>query len=94
MGRIIMMMNVTLDGCCDHTQAIADEELHRYTEELMDQSDGLLSGREVYQLMEGFWPTVASSGASGARLIRHSASSRSRLLDRSRGRKRSRSSPV
>jgi hypothetical protein len=30
MGRVILVMNVTLDGCCDHTQAIADEELHRY----------------------------------------------------------------
>ncbi|WNQ10850.1 dihydrofolate reductase family protein [Paenibacillus aurantius] len=62
MGRIIMMMNVTLDGCCDHTQMIADEELHRYTEELIDQSDGLLFGRKIYQLMEQFWPAIASSG--------------------------------
>lgn len=62
MGRITLMMNVTLDGCCDHTQVIADEELHRYTEELIDQSDGLLYGREVYQLMEQFWPAMASSG--------------------------------
>jgi len=62
MGRVILMMNVTLDGCCDHTQVIADEELHRYTEELMDQSDGLLAGREIYQLMEQFWPAIASSG--------------------------------
>jgi hypothetical protein len=28
MGRVILMMNVTLDGYCDHTQVIADEELH------------------------------------------------------------------
>ncbi|WP_246042135.1 hypothetical protein [Cohnella pontilimi] len=42
MGRVILMMNVTLDGCCDHTQVIADEELHQYTVDLMDQSDGLL----------------------------------------------------
>lgn len=63
MGRIILMMNVTLDGCCDHTHVIADEELHRYTEGLMDLSDGLLAGREIYQLMEGFWPAVASRGA-------------------------------
>lgn len=62
MGRVILMMNVTLDGYCDHTQVIVDEELHRYTEELIDQSDGLLSGREIYQLMERFWPAIASSG--------------------------------
>jgi len=62
MGRVIMMMNVTLDGSCDHTQMIADEELHQYTVELIDQSDGLLFGREIYQLMERSWPAIASSG--------------------------------
>jgi dihydrofolate reductase len=54
-------MNVTLDGCCDHTQAVADEELHRYSADLMEQSDGLLFGREIYQLMESAWPAIASS---------------------------------
>lgn len=62
MGRIILMMNVTLDGCCDHTQVIADEDLHQYTMDLMDESDGLLFGREIYQLMESAWPSIASSG--------------------------------
>ena len=27
MGRLILQMNVTLDGYCDHTQVIADEGL-------------------------------------------------------------------
>ncbi len=62
MGRIILMMNVTLDGCCDHTQGIADEELHRYAMDLMDQCDGLLFGRIIYQLMESAWPDIARSG--------------------------------
>lgn len=62
MGRIILMMNVTLDGCCDHTQGIADEELHQYAVDLIDQSDGLLFGRVIYQLMESTWPAIASSG--------------------------------
>jgi dihydrofolate reductase len=62
MGRVILLMNVTLDGCCDHTQVIADEELHQYTVDLMDQSDGLLFGRKIYQLMESAWPAIASSG--------------------------------
>lgn len=62
MGRLILQMNVTLDGCCDHTQMIADEELHQYSVDMMDQSDGLLFGREIYQLMERFWPAIASSG--------------------------------
>lgn len=28
MGRVTLIMIVTLDGCCDHMQVIADEELH------------------------------------------------------------------
>lgn len=62
MGRVILQMNVTLDGCCDHTQMMADEELHQYTADMMDQSDGGLFGREIYQLMESFWPAIAGSG--------------------------------
>lgn len=69
MGRIILMMNVTLDGCCDHTQVVADEELHRYTEELMDRTDGGLYGREVYQLMERSWPPIARSGEGPAYMV-------------------------
>lgn len=77
MGRIILMMNVTLDGCCDHTQVIADEELHRYTEALLDQSDGLLAGREIYQLMERFWPDIARSGEGPSFMVDYA-----RKLDR------------
>ncbi|WP_433939932.1 dihydrofolate reductase family protein [Paenibacillus lautus] len=77
MGRIILMMNVTLDGCCDHTQVIANEELHKYTMDLMDESDGLLFGREIYQLMESAWPAIASSGDGPQFLVDYA-----RMLDR------------
>ncbi|WP_020620756.1 dihydrofolate reductase family protein [Paenibacillus daejeonensis] len=69
MGRLILQMNVTLDGCCDHRQVIADEELHQYSEDMMDQADGLLFGREIYQLMEGAWPAIASSGTGPQFLV-------------------------
>jgi len=69
MGRLILQMNVTLDGCCDHTQVIADEELHQYSEDMMDQSDGLLFGREIYQLMESAWPAIASNSTGPQFLV-------------------------
>lgn len=69
MGRLILQMNVTLDGCCDHTQVIADEELHRYSMDMMDQSDGLLFGRKIYQLMESAWPAIGSSGVGPEFLV-------------------------
>lgn len=69
MGRVILEMNVTLDGCCDHTQVIADEELHRYAIELLDQADAGLFGRVTYQLMERSWPAVASSGTGPQAIV-------------------------
>src|SRR5881392_2594875 len=59
MGLLTFGLNVTLDGCIDHTQAIADDELHDYWTQLMDQSGAMLFGRNTYELMEGAWPAVA-----------------------------------
>ena len=59
MGLLTFGLNVTLDGCIDHTQAIVDDELHDYWTELMDQSGAMLFGRNTYELMEGAWPAVA-----------------------------------
>ena len=30
MRNVIFAINITLDGCCDHTKVIADEEIHEY----------------------------------------------------------------
>src|SRR5688500_4909236 len=35
-------INVTLDGCCDHREGIADEDLHRHAVENLEQADALL----------------------------------------------------
>src|SRR5579859_1323504 len=59
MGLLTFGLNVTLDGCIDHTQAIVDDELHDYWTQLMDQSGAMLFGRNTYELMEGAWPAVA-----------------------------------
>jgi len=45
-------INVTLDGCCDHREAFADEELHRHAVENLDRADALLFGRVTYEMME------------------------------------------
>jgi hypothetical protein len=42
-------INVTLDGCCDHREGIADEELHRHAAENLAQADALLFGRVTYK---------------------------------------------
>ena len=45
---------MTLDGICDHTAGIPDEEIHQHYTELLDQGDAILYGRITYQLME-YW---------------------------------------
>ena len=37
-------INVTLDGCCDHREMFADEELHRHAAENLDRTGALLAG--------------------------------------------------
>jgi dihydrofolate reductase len=51
-------MNMTLDGFCNHTAMIADEEIHQHYAELINNAGTLLYGRTTYQLMESYWPSV------------------------------------
>ena len=52
---------MTLDGFCDHTAMIADEELHRHYNELLRNGDTLLYGRTTYQMMESYWPSLVKN---------------------------------
>ena len=48
-------INVTLDGCCDHSAISPDEETHRHAAEILGQADALLFGRVTYEMMESAW---------------------------------------
>ncbi len=61
MRNIIYAINLTLDGCCDHTKGFADDETHEYFTDLLSEVDLLVFGRITYQLMVPFWPEVAKS---------------------------------
>ena len=61
-------INVTLDGCCDHRAIPADEELHRYAIENLNQSDALLFGRVTYEMMEAAFRPPARTGARPDRM--------------------------
>ena len=56
-------INVTLDGCCDHREVIADDDLHRNAAESLAQADALLFGRVTYEVMEAAWRGPAPAGA-------------------------------
>lgn len=57
MRKLIAAINTTLDGICDHTAGLPDEEIHQHYTKLLGQGDAILYGRTTYQLME-FWRTL------------------------------------
>jgi dihydrofolate reductase len=61
MRNVIYAINITLDGCCDHTKMIPDEELLEYSTHLLQGVDLLVYGRKTHQLMVPYWPDVAKN---------------------------------
>jgi dihydrofolate reductase len=56
-------INITLDGCCDHTAILPDEELHRHAIDNIAQADALLFGRVTYEMMEAAFRPPARTAA-------------------------------
>ena len=48
MSKIIAAINMTLDGFCDHTAGLPDEEIHQHYTELLSDADAILYGRITY----------------------------------------------
>ncbi len=64
MRKLVFAINVSLDGCADHTVTLADDELHEFYAVWMGTIGTVLFGRATYQLMESFWPTAAEDPRS------------------------------
>lgn len=62
MRKVIAAINTTIDGNCDHTAGIADEELHQHYTDLLDSSGVILYGRTTYQLMQ-YWQTILKNSS-------------------------------
>src|SRR3954465_5836565 len=65
MGLLTFATNVTLDGCVDHREGIADDETHDFFTRLMDEGGAMLWGRVTYEMMESYWPAVARGDEEG-----------------------------
>ena len=61
MRKLIFAINITLDGCCDHTKVIGDDETLEYFTQLLREVDLQIFGRKTYQLMVPYWPDVAKN---------------------------------
>ena len=58
MRKVIAAINMTLDGFCDHTAIIPDEEIHQHYTDLLGGGDTILYGRITYQLMQYWQPMI------------------------------------
>src|SRR3954469_15071261 len=56
MGLLTFSLNLTLDGCVDHQEGIADDETHAFFTGLLDEGGATLWGRVTYEMMESYWP--------------------------------------
>ena len=70
MGLLTFSLNLTLDGCIDHLEGIADDETHAFFTRLMDEGGAMLWGRVTYEMMEGYWPAVARGEVAAPPAIR------------------------
>jgi len=61
MRNVIYAINLTIDGCCDHTKMMADGELLEHYAHLLREADLLVYGRTTYQLMVPYWPDIAKN---------------------------------
>src|SRR5574338_348277 len=60
MRKLVAAINMTLDGICDHTAVLPDEEIHYHYRDLLDNAGVILYGRTTYQLMQ-FWQTLLTN---------------------------------
>jgi len=67
MRKLIFSINITLDGCCDHTKVDGSDEILDYFTHIMREVDVLVYGRKTYQLMVPYWPDVARNQSGQTR---------------------------
>ena len=70
MGLLTFCLNVTLDGCIDHQEGIADDETHAFFTGLLNAHGAMLWGRVTYEMMEGYWPAVARGDVDAPAALR------------------------
>jgi dihydrofolate reductase len=61
MRKLIYGINLSIDGCFDHTKMLPNEEIHEFWAQVVRDAGLLVYGRVTYQLMVPFWPDVAKN---------------------------------
>jgi dihydrofolate reductase len=76
MGKLIYLMNVSLDGYVetpDHSLdwTMVDEELHTWFNDHTREVDASLYGRRMYELMAAYWPTAESDPSATPAMLEY-----------------------
>jgi dihydrofolate reductase len=74
MGKVIFLMNVSLDGYIetpDHALdwTIHDDELLTWFNERTRSFEAIVYGRRLYELMNAYWPTAESDPAATGPMV-------------------------
>ena len=64
MRKLIYAINLTIDGCVDHTKQFVNEEMFAYFTDLTRKIDLQVFGRKTYELMVPYWPDVLKDPAA------------------------------
>ena len=67
MRKVIFAINISLDGCCDHTKFNPDDETLDYFTGLTQDADTFIYGRKTYELMVPYWPDIANNPSGQTR---------------------------
>lgn len=59
MRKLIYSINLTIDGCCDHTKMRGSDDILEYFAKLLQGAGMLVYGRKTYDLMVPYWPDIA-----------------------------------
>ena len=69
MRKVIFGINVTVDGCCDHTKVGGSDDIQEYFAHHLRDVGLFAFGRKTYELMVPFWPDVARNHSGHSRAM-------------------------
>jgi dihydrofolate reductase len=61
MRKLIYAINLSIDGCFDHTKLVPSEEVFEFWMQVARDTGLFVYGRITYELMVPYWPDIAAS---------------------------------
>src|ERR1700743_2239090 len=58
MRKVVYGINISIDGCVDHTAFSPSENVYDYFINLLSDADQIIYGRKTYELMFPYWSDI------------------------------------